>query len=69
MNRKIIYAFILVLLLSGCATWQTVNGMPVSKADKFDCDQKCGLYDLRQSGIAYGMCSGNCLEAKGYVFK
>ena len=58
----------LAMSLTACAsgTWQDSSGNPVSKADKFECDQRCGLYDSKIGPIEYGMCKSDCLPAKGY---
>jgi len=57
---------LLTLAITGCATgrWQP----PISQADNFECDQKCGAYDPRQSIVFAGECKMACYRAKGYQF-
>lgn len=62
------YAIILVLLLQmfGCVTYRDRNGNLASQSDDFDCKQKCGYYDSKQSGLASGICFPDCMQAKGF---
>ncbi len=54
------------IAIGGCATgsWQP----PISQADDFECAQKCGVYDVRQSIVFAGECKMACYRAKGYQF-
>jgi len=61
-----IIALTALLLLTGCATWKDQYGNPVSSSDNFDCEHKCGAWDMRQSAIAAGMCMRQCFASKGY---
>jgi len=64
--------FILIIVLtaivcfSGCVSWRHSSGAPLSRADEFDCDQKCGYYDTRQNAIGVALCVDSCLRSKGY---
>jgi hypothetical protein len=55
-----------ILTLTSCVTYRNQFGNTATLADTFDCDQKCGAYDVRASGIYIGWCTAKCMEAKGY---
>jgi hypothetical protein len=63
---KLIFILSIAFTLSACGVMRDQNGNTVSAQDRFECDHKCGLYDLRQSPIAVGMCLSSCEASKGY---
>ena len=54
------------ITLSGCAAgrWSP----PIYQSDKFECDQKCGVYDPRQSIVFAAECVNACFRSRGYSF-
>jgi hypothetical protein len=58
---------ILAVVLTGCATPQW--NPPITKADQFDCEQKCGFYNRTVGIIESAICVNKCYEAKGYKIK
>jgi hypothetical protein len=67
--KKIIVVIFLVALLAGCVTWRDSYGNRASRADEFDCDHKCGNYDMKQNPFAYAFCKRDCMQSKGYSTK
>lgn len=64
--KKIFITLLFVFFLMGCATFHDVHGNPVSKSDEFECNDKCGFRDARQSPTDVQMCIADCLRHKGY---
>lgn len=55
------------IMLTGCASPQWTPS--ITKADQFDCDQKCGVYNRNIGIIESAICVNKCYEAKGYKLK
>ena len=55
-----------IVSLSGCVTWHDRYGNPASSSDQFDCNQKCGYYDMKQNPMMYAVCERDCMQSKGY---
>jgi len=65
---RLLAIFILVLI-SGCAMNRPLagrNGQPVPPKVDFECKQRCGFYDTRQSIVGSAICMNQCVEAAGY---
>ena len=67
--KNLIFLILLSSVLTACGTWQDQYGKPLTKQDEFECKQKCGVYDLKQSPIAAGYCLNDCYVSKGYQVK
>lgn len=65
--KKIIFVFFLFSIICGCATYKDSYGKPAPKDVIFDCDQKCGAYDMNSSPIMAGYCAAKCMESRGYT--
>ena len=63
---KINLAFMVFISLTACGVIRDQNGNPISQQDDFECKQKCGYFDPRQSIIMGGMCLSACERSKGY---
>lgn len=66
---KKLFIIAALLALTGCGSIVDQNGNPMSEADQFYCDQKCGLYDPRMSIISGAMCLNACQASKGYRYQ
>jgi hypothetical protein len=66
---KILLPIVLLLTLAACGVMRDQNGNPISQQDDFECRQKCGYFDPRQSIIMGGMCMSECERAKGYRYQ
>jgi len=65
--KNIFITIIVSSMMIGCATPQ--RHPPVTKADQFDCDQKCGTYNRTIGIIESAWCVNKCLDSKGYILK
>ena len=63
---QLITLMAVIACLSGCVTWRHSSGAPLSDADKFECNQRCGFYDTRMSPVGVAFCTDSCLRSKGY---
>lgn len=59
-------SIVLCLSVAACATgrWEP----QITQIDEFECKQKCGVYDSRQSIVFASECTMACYRAKGYNF-
>lgn len=66
---KITLAITILLTLTACGVMRDQYGNPMSQQDDFECKQKCGFFDPRQSIIMGGMCLSACERSKGYTLQ
>jgi hypothetical protein len=63
------FSLALIVFLGGCAMDKPLsgkNGQPVPPKVDFECKQRCGFYDSRQSIVGAALCMNQCVEAAGY---
>lgn len=63
---KLSIALATLLTLTACGVMRDQYGNPMSQQDDFECKQKCGYFDPRQSIVSGAMCLNACEKSKGY---
>ena len=58
---KTLLLIITIFALSSC----TIRP-PMNQADEFDCNQKCGYYDVKMNPFIMAQCLNQCRTAKEY---
>jgi len=65
---KAIVFVCLLLAVSSCATtYKDSYGNLAPQDLVFDCEQKCGWYDMRSNSVMAAYCKVKCMESKGYT--